>query len=128
MLPKILEIHEIWYWYKKQSKSKKSYNYKLERDNKFNKYIVSVDQALLANLKPTRLNPIDFLQTNPHSMVFTHIEETKVVTLINSLNNSSPGCDRIPAVVVKRVMHLYIKPITLIINQAFYDGVFPKEL
>ena len=25
-------------------------------------------------------------------------------------------------------MHLYIKPLTLIINQTLYDGVFPKKL
>ena len=59
---------------------------------------------------------------NLHSMVFTLIEEREVVTIINSLNNSSP------AVLVKRVMHFYIKPLTLIINNALYDGIFPKEL
>ena len=34
-------------------------------------------------------------------MVFNHIEETEVVTIINSLINSSPGCDGISAVLVK---------------------------
>ena len=61
-------------------------------------------------------------------MVFTHIEEIEVATLINSLNNSSPGYDGIPSTLVKRTMHLYLKTLTLIINQAFYDGVFPREL
>ena len=32
------------------------------------------------------------------------------------------------ATIVKRTIHLYIKTPTLIINQAFYNGVFPKEL
>ena len=51
-----------------------------------------------------------------------------MATLINSLNNSSPGYDGIPLTLVKRTMHLYLKTFTLIINQAFYDGVFPREL
>ena len=91
-------------------------------------FFVSVGQTLAANLPPASLNPINFLQPNPHSMVFTHIEEIEVATLINSLNNSSPGYDGIPSTLVKRTMHLYLKTLTLIINQAFYDGVFPREL
>ena len=107
--------------------NKRIYN-ELQIANEFNKYFVSVGQTLAANLKPTSINPIDFLQMNPHSMVFTHIEEIEVVTIINSLNNSSPGCDGIPAVLVKRVMHFYIKPLTFLINKALYDGVFLQEL
>ena len=68
------------------------------------------------------------MQPNPCSMVFTYIEEREVATIINSLKNSSPGCDGIPATIVKRTIHLYVKILTLIINQAFYNGVFPKEL
>ena len=47
--------------------------------NEFNKYFVCVGQTLSANLKPTSLNPMDFLQMNPRSMVFTHIEEIEVL-------------------------------------------------
>ena len=61
-------------------------------------------------------------------MLFTHIEEREVATLITSLNNSSPGYDGIPLTLVKRTMHLYLKTLTLILNHAFYDGVFPREL
>ena len=61
-------------------------------------------------------------------MVFNHIEETEVATIINSLKNSSPGCDGIPATIIKRSIYLYVNILTLIINHAFYNGVFPKEL
>ena len=44
---------------------------------------------------------------NPHIMVFTHIEEIEVVIIINSLNNSSPGCDGILAVLAKSHAFLY---------------------
>ena len=61
-------------------------------------------------------------------MVFTHIEEREDATKINSLTNSSPGCDGIPTTIVKRPVHLYMKTLTLIINQAFYNGVFRRNL
>ena len=38
--------------------------------NEFNKYFVSAGQTLDANLEATRINPIDFLQQNPCSMVW----------------------------------------------------------
>ena len=53
--------------------------------NEFNKYFVSVGQTSNSNLASTSINLIDFLQPNPCSMVFTHIEEREVATIINSL-------------------------------------------
>ena len=96
--------------------------------NEFNRYFVSVGQTLDANQAPTSVNPINFLQPNPCSMVFNHIEETEVATIINSFKNSSPGCDGIPATIVKRTINLHNKTLTHNINHAFYNGVFPKEL
>ena len=42
----------------------------------------------LVKPKPTSLNPTDFLHINPHSMVFTHIEEIEVVIIINWYSRS----------------------------------------
>ena len=56
------------------------------------------------------------------------IEHFEVVNVINSLNNSSPGWDGIPSRLAKRVLHSYIKPLTLLINKSFCDGIFPDEL
>ena len=105
--------------YHQHINNKKCHN-DLQIANEFNNYFVSVGQSLAAKLAPASLNPIDFLKPNPHSMVFTHMEEREVVTLINSLNNSSPGFDGIPSIL------LYLKTITLIFNQTFYDDVFLK--
>ena len=58
----------------------------------------------------------------------THIEEREVATIINSLKNSTPGCDGIPATIDKITIYLYVKILIHIINQEFYNGVFPKEL
>ena len=61
-------------------------------------------------------------------MVMLQIEDFEVVNVINSLNNSSPGWDGIPSRLAKRVLNSYIKPLTLLINKSFRDGIFPDEL
>ena len=47
---------------------------------------------------------------------------------INSLKNSSPGWDNIPTLIAKYVIHCYIKPLAILINQSLIKGVFPNEL
>ena len=61
-------------------------------------------------------------------MVMQQIEDFEAVNVINSLNNSSPGWDGIPSRLAKRVLNSYIKPLTLLINKYFRDGIFPDEL
>ena len=70
-------------------------------------------------------NQIIKVQNNPNSMVMQQIEDFEVVNVINSLNNSSPGWDGIPSRLPKRVLNSYIKPLTLLINKSFRDGIFP---
>ena len=45
-----------------------------------------------------------------------------------SLMYKHPGCDGIPVILAKRVMHFYVNPLTHIINQAFKDGVSLRNL
>ena len=47
--------------------------------NEFNTYFVSVGQTLDANLAPTSVNPIDFLQPNPCSLVFNLLKKQKLL-------------------------------------------------
>ena len=96
--------------------------------NEFNSYFLSVGPTLAAHQIITDLNPLHYLQNNPNSMVMLQIEDIEVVNVINSLNNSSPGWDGIPSRLVKRVINSYIKPLTLLINKSFHDGIFPDEL
>ena len=49
------------------------------------------------------------------------------LVLINSLNNSSPGWDKIPTLIAKQVIHGYIQPLVFLINQSLIEGVFPNE-
>ena len=96
--------------------------------NEFNNYFVSVGHTLASKLAHTNINPLDFVENNINSMVMPLIEEIEIVTIINSLKNSSPGWDGIPATLTKRLLNLYIKPLTFLINKSFSDGIFPDEL
>ena len=44
------------------------------------------------------------------------------------LKNSCAGWDDIPAYVMIRCIHVYIEPLTHIIDKSFKEGVFPSEL
>ena len=93
--------------------------------NESNNYFISITPILAAIQETTILNPLDFLQNNPNSMAIRQIE---VINIINSINNSSPGWDGIPSLLAKKVINLYIKPLSFIINQSFHDGIFTDEL
>ena len=83
---------------------------------------------LAAKLTPTSLNPIDFLQNHYSSMVISQIHDLGVVSIIRSLNNSSPGWDDIPSFLTKRVLNSYIKLLTVLINRSFQEGIVPDEI
>ena len=61
-------------------------------------------------------------------MVMLQIEDFEVVNVINSLNNSSLGWDGIPSRLAKRVLNSYNKPLTLLFNKSFSDGIFQDEI
>ena len=61
-------------------------------------------------------------------MIMQQIEDFDVVHVFTSLNNSSPGWDGIPSRLAKIVLNSYIKPLSLLINKSFRDGIFPDEL
>ena len=96
--------------------------------NESNSYFVSVGPTLAAHQIKTDLNPRRYVQHNPNSMIMLQIEDFEAVNVINSLNNSSPGWDGVPSRLAKSVLNLYIKPLTLLINKSFRDGIFPDEL
>ena len=68
------------------------------------------------------------IPSNVQSIAILNYNENDVTFVIDSLNNSSPGWDNIPALIAKQVYHCYIKPLVFLINQSFIDGVFPDEL
>ena len=94
--------------------------------NEFNNYFISVGPTLAENLPPTDLNHLEFVRCNANSMVIFHIDLNEVITVINSLKNSSPGYDGIPATLAKRVINSYIKPLTHYSLSFFLCGKLPR--
>ena len=95
--------------------------------NEFNNFFVDIGPTLAEDIT-CDVNPLTYLNTVPNSMVIAVITVNEVFNVIQSLKNSSPGWDHIPAMVLKQCTHSYIVPLTHIINRSFTDGVFPKEL
>ena len=50
------------------------------------------------------------------------------MNVILLLKNSCAGGHDIPAYVIKRCIHVYIEPLTHIIDKSIKEGVFPLEL
>ena len=61
-------------------------------------------------------------------MFISNITEAEVTETILDLNNSSPGYDEVPAIVMKQNIHALIKPLTYLINCSINKGIFPDEL
>ena len=62
------------------------------------------------------------------SIFISNITDTEVTETILDLNNSSPGYDEVPAIVLEQNIHMLIKPLTYLINSSINKGIFPDEL
>ena len=50
------------------------------------------------------------------------------MSIISLLNNSAAGHDELPASIMKQCAHLYIQPLTFLINMSINQGIFPDKL
>ena len=57
-----------------------------------------------------------------------HVSVAQVRNVITSLKDSSPGWDHLSPFVMKQCVDTYVEPITVLINNSFYHGIFPDEL
>ena len=53
--------------------------------NEFNNYFVSVGPLLAANIKATKINPLEHISVQCNSMVIPYIPEHEIVSIIKSL-------------------------------------------
>jgi len=122
----------------KQTKSIKKVSYFLINEkkvdsevriaNEFNNYFVSIGQELASKIKTNTVNPLAYVTNNRDSIMMPDLDESEITLVIQSLNNSSPGWDGIPARVAKQVIIQYITPLTHLINRSFSEGTCPDEL
>ena len=69
-----------------------------------------------------------YMNSVANSIFISDITTTEVINVILFLKNSCAGWDDIPAYVMKMCIHVYIEPLTHIIDKLFKEGVFPSEL
>ena len=62
------------------------------------------------------------------SIVVQYVSVTLVRNVITSLKDSSPGWDHLSPFVMKQCVDTYVEPITILINNSSYHGMFPDEL
>ena len=63
-----------------------------------------------------------------YSIFIPYVTEYEITTILSDINNSSPGWDNIPSVILKPFIKEYIKPLTYVINNSFETGKFPNLL
>ena len=74
------------------------------------------------------VNPLIYVNSVNDSVVVQHVSVAQVRNVITSLKDSSPGWDHLSPFVMKQCVDTYVEPITVLINNSFYHGIFPDEL
>ena len=74
------------------------------------------------------VNPLIYVNSVNDRVVVQHVSVAQVRNVITSLKDSSPGWDHLSPFLMKQCVDTYVEPITVLINNSFYHGIFPDEL
>ena len=99
--------------------------------NEFNVFFANIGPKLATQIKPTWNKTYDTFLKKRVLMyfAFTLVGENDVLKYLSSLRTKkSAGFDGISVKLLKRLSSALINPLTLIINQSFLTGIFPKNL
>lgn len=100
----------------------------------FNNYFINTPYDLVNNIQrntkyceKTESNKNDIINSTLFLQPFT---EQELLNLLNRKmkNKKSAGADDIPAFVLRRVLHIIIKPLAFLVNLSFSSGIFPVYL
>ena len=95
----------------------------------FNIFFTNVAKHLAAKIPDTTKEATSYIEhSNINSIILGEVSSDEISKVINCLKNTSPGWDNINSKVVKSTYHLYIAPLTYLINLSLAQGVFAKEL
>ena len=70
----------------------------------------------------------EYFHSVKKSISIPYITEYEIATILSGINNSSPGWDNIPSLILKPFIKEYIKPLTYVINKSLESGKFPNLL
>ena len=69
-----------------------------------------------------------YMNTVANRIFIPDVTTIEVINVILLLKNSCASWDDIPAHVMKMCIHVYIEPLTHIIDKSIKDGVFPLRI
>ena len=95
--------------------------------NEFNNFFVSIGHNLGKNII-CNVNPLFYVTIVNDSIVVQYVSVAQVRNVITSLKDSSPGWDHLSPFVMKQCVDTYVEPITILIKNSFYHGIFPDKL
>ena len=100
----------------------------LDNINTFNEYFVDIGPKLASRIN-SDVNPMSCISADSKKSIFIlYVTEYEITTILAGINNSSPGWDNIPSVILKPFIKEYITPLTYVINKTFETGKFPNLL
>ena len=93
----------------------------------FHNFFVSIGHNLAKDIT-CNVNPFIYVNSVNKSIVVQHVSVAQVRNVITSLKDSSLRWDHHSPFVMKQCVDTYVDPITVLINNSFYHGIFPDEL
>ena len=96
--------------------------------HKFNDFFASIGDKLSSQLQDTNISPI--LQTNffPSSFWLFPASQVEIFTIIQNLKVTKTNLNDIPINLFKKLANILKRPMTILINSSFNNGVFPDAL
>ena len=83
--------------------------------NAFNVYFVDVGSKLASRIN-SDVNTMSYILADSKKSIFIpYVNEYEITTIHEGINNSSPGWDNIPSVILKPLIKEYITPLTYVV-------------
>ena len=113
------------------SKENRKFLIKKDIANKFNAFFTNIGKNLADKIIDVPHKHFsDYLESKANSIFeFQPVETKKVNKIISQLDSkNSSGYDSISNILIKSIVDIILKPLTVIINQCFKMGIFPNQL
>ena len=98
--------------------------------NAFNNFFTNIGPSLSKTISQSKKNFKSFLNNSSlNSFVLKPVIHDELGKLISQLNNRKvPGPTSIPVTILKDNIDVLVRPLILILNQSFKQGIFPEIL
>ena len=105
------------------------YTHEGEIAEKFNNYFVGVAQQIQESVSVSNVSPMNYMRgTYRNSFFYSHVDESNVQSVIQSLKNKRCGLYCVPVKVLKAISDIISPILVILINRSFISGDFPQCL